>query len=187
MRPVAILLLGTLAMASALAPAAEQELFEDIVALGSVFESLPEAALNRCLRGFHRITLQTAPGANPANSYAEAMFEYWPTDTAILWKLSIGNYISNNFTGFTGAHLHHYDPAMGNPIWVHLVPEYGNGDFLPPQNYTNYTWNGIFRTNELSTHGVYSINSFMKDYVANNKIYINVHGINQEPDFTAVI
>lgn len=184
MKTVAILLLGALAVASALAPAAEQQLLQRIIAQGPASEApKPEAALARSsYREYYKVNLYTAPGANSANRRARAVFEYWPTDTAIVWKLTVYDFI-----GFTGAHLHYYDTGMGNPIWVHLVPDYGNGDFVPPRNYGVYTWNGIFRTNELSTHGVYSINSFLNNYVAKNRIYINVHGIDKEPDLTAFL
>lgn len=184
MKFVAILLLGALAVASALAPAAEQQLLQQIIAQGPASEAPEaEAALARSsYREYYKINLYDAPGANSANRRARAVFEYWPTDSSILWKLTVYDFI-----GFTGAHLHYSDPGMGNPIWVHLVPHYGDGDFVSPRNYGIYTWNGIFRTEELSTHGVYSINSFLENYVAKNKIYINVHGINKEPDLTAYL
>ncbi|KAH7622674.1 putative Endoribonuclease YBEY, chloroplastic [Nannochloris sp. 'desiccata'] len=112
------------------------------------------------------------------NEDARAIFSWLATDTHIVWKLSLFD-----IEDFTGAHLHLNTPA--GPIVQHLVPERSEGDFIDPIDIPNsQVYVGYFGTSELQeTLGVTSIRQFIREYISQNEIYINVHG----PETAAIL
>lgn len=107
---------------------------------------------------------------NP-NENAKAIFSWLATETHIVWKLSLFK-----IKDFTGAHLHLNTPE--GPIVQHLVPERAEGDFIAPIDIPKFrVYVGSFGISELkSTLGVTSIREFIRDFVSQNEIYVNVHG-----------
>lgn len=170
-------------MSSLTPPQAEEQLLMQVIAAGPASEAPgPEPSLGRSyVEGFsnyYKLILHPAPGANPSNSGAKGIFEYWPLENGVVWKLTVFD-----FMGFTGAHLHR---SSDGAIIVHLVPNYGSGDFINPTNYYDKTWNGYFGLEELSMNGIMSFTQFY-DLIKSNGVYINLHGENKEADLTAYL
>lgn len=176
------------------------ELVAEVTALGPATEGPgpepPRISSLAPLTGFQRyykVELGHALGSTSQNAHASGIFEYWPLEDQVVWRLTI-----RDFVDFTGAHLHYADLAAGNPIVVDLVPTYevaistggpGNtaGEFLPPTSYKEKTWTGDFGAEQLATHGISTIQEFFNTWVLSGIIDISVHGPGEVTELIAYL
>lgn len=201
---VATLLLFIIVARGATSPSAVSlgvaELLAEVTALGPVTEGPgPEPARVASLaplpgfNSYYRVVLGHALGSTSQNAKASGIFEYWPLQDRVVWRLTI-----RDFVEFTGAHLHYADLAAGNPIVVDLVPSYevamsastvGNtaGEFLSPTSYKEKTWTGVFGAEQLATHGISTIQEFFNTWVLSGIIDISVHGPGEVTELIAYL
>lgn len=136
-----------------------------------------DAAQSRGIIASDRVTLRLLSAAGDENSRARAIFSWFATEETFSWRLSLFN-----IRGFTGAHLH-YDPT--GQIIQYLVPERPGsfGDYIEPIDIGRFgrVYRGSFDISYIRDNfGIDSISTFIRDYISDNLIYINVHGPNNE-------